>query len=381
MDLRTCVLLNKVEQKKTMATWGGSTQCALDEEGDEDGYLSEGIAQTDEEEEQYASSNDNFSVYPPNSVNHNSYNIKKTKNRWKNNCPLSADGNYYPLAKTRQQNISMQCQENLQWVLELSYVEEKEQWQEQINQLKKQLDFSVNICQTLMQDQQTLPCLLQTLLTGPYSVMPSNDAPPQVHLIMHQLNQCYTQLMWQQIMFREQQQPLAQNPSGKTEYMALPKSFESSSSIGAEKQRNQKQPEEEVENSRTLWMQKEIEPAGVIQSYAEEAKGILEGDDRSPARETDDEDKDKDETKTVKQTQTSEVYGTEGPKNVRSDVSDQKEDEESDGCPVSTNFSKVETQALTNYGSGEDENKDEEIEEFEESSVDVQTSFKLTLKL
>ncbi|XP_053515975.1 pericentriolar material 1 protein isoform X8 [Artibeus jamaicensis] len=330
--------------EKTMATWGGSTQCALDEEGDEDGYLSEGVVRTDEEEEeeQDSSSNDNFSVYPPNSMNHNSYNAKETKNRWKNNRPFSADGNYRPLAKTRQQNISMQRQENLRWVSELSYVEEKEQWQEQINQLKKQLDFSVNICQTLMQDQQALSCLLQTLLTGPYSVMPSNVASPQVHLIMHQLNQCYTQLTWQQNNVQrlkqmlnelmrqqnqhpeksgskergssashppspslfcpfsfptqpvnlfnlpgftnfssfapgmnfsplfpsnfgdfsqniststEQQQPLAQNSSGKTEYMAFPKPFESSSSIGAEKQRNQKQPEEEVENSRrTPWL-------------------------------------------------------------------------------------------------------------------------------
>lgn len=74
--------------------------------------------------------------------------------RWKNSRPFTADGNYRPLAKTRQQNISMQRQENLRWMSELSYVEEKEQWQEQINQLKKQLDFSVNICQTLMQDQQ-----------------------------------------------------------------------------------------------------------------------------------------------------------------------------------------------------------------------------------
>ncbi|KAF6084665.1 pericentriolar material 1 [Phyllostomus discolor] len=355
--------------EKTMATWGGSTQCALDEEGDEDGYLSEGVVRTDEEEEeeQDSSSSDNFSVYPPNSTNHNSYNAKETKNRWKNNRPFSADGNYRPLAKTRQQNISMQRQENLRWVSELSYVEEKEQWQEQINQLKKQLDFSVSICQTLMQDQQALSCLLQTLLTGPYSVMPSNVASPQVHLIMHQLNQCYTQLTWQQnnvqrlkqmlnelmrqqnqhpeksgskergnsashppspslfcpfsfptqpvnlfnlpgftnfssfapgVNFSplfpsnfgdfsqniststEQQQPLAQNSSGKTEYMAFPKPFESSSSIGAEKQRhapaanpgtraaqhfdqcpvrvtvkgNQKQPEEEVENSRTPWL-------------------------------------------------------------------------------------------------------------------------------
>ncbi|XP_024615665.1 pericentriolar material 1 protein isoform X20 [Neophocaena asiaeorientalis asiaeorientalis] len=329
--------------EKTMATWGGSTQCALDGEGDEDGYLSEAVVRTDEdeeEEEQDAGSHDSFSVCPPSSANHNSYNVKETKNRWKNNRPFSADGNYRPLARTRQQNISMQRQENLRWVSELSYVEEKEQWQEQINQLKKQLDFSVSICQTLMQDQQTLSCLLQTLLTGPYSVMPSNVASPQVHLIMHQLNQCYTQLTWQQNNVQrlkqmlnelmrqqnhpekpgskervssashppspslfcpfsfpaqpvnlfnlpgftnfssfapgmnfsplfpsnfgdfsqnistptEQQQPLAQNLSGKTEYMAFPKPFESSSSVGAEKQRNQKQPEEEVENSRTPWL-------------------------------------------------------------------------------------------------------------------------------
>lgn len=329
---------------KTMATWGGSTQCALDEEGDEDGYLSEGVVRTDEEEEeeeQDASSNDNFSLYSPNSMNHNSYSIKEPKNRWKNNRRFPEDGNCRPLAKTRQQNISMQRQENLRWVSELSYVEEKEQWQEQINQLKKQLDFSVSICQTLMQDQQALSCLLQTLLTGPYSVMPSNVASPQVHLIMHQLNQCYTQLTWQQnnvqrlkqmlneLMHQqnqhpekpgnkkrgssaphppspslfcpfsfptqpvnlfnlpgftnfssfapgmnfsplfssncgdfsqnistptEQQQPLAQNSSGKTEYMAFPKPFESNSSIGAEKQRNQKQATEEVENSRTPWL-------------------------------------------------------------------------------------------------------------------------------
>ncbi|XP_036315157.1 pericentriolar material 1 protein [Pipistrellus kuhlii] len=329
---------------KTMATWGGSTQCALDEEGDEDGYLSEGVVRTDEEEEeeeQDASSNENFSLYSPNSMNQNSYSVKETKNRWKNNRRFPEDGNCRPLAKTRQQNISMQRQENLRWVSELSYVEEKEQWQEQINQLKKQLDFSVSICQTLMQDQQALSCLLQTLLTGPYSVMPSNVASPQVHLIMHQLNQCYTQLTWQQNNVQrlkqmlnelmrqqnqhpekpgnkkrgsnappppspslfcpfsfptqpvnlfnlpgftnfssfapgmnfsplfssncgdfsqnittptEQQQPLAQSSSGKTEYMAFPKPFESNSSIGAEKQRNQKQPAEEVENSRTPWL-------------------------------------------------------------------------------------------------------------------------------
>ncbi|XP_043402081.1 pericentriolar material 1 protein isoform X19 [Chelonia mydas] len=329
--------------EKTVATWGGSTQCVLDEE-DGDGYLSDGLVQAEEEEEeQESSSNDNFSMYPHNN-DQSTYCVTENKDRWKNRRPLSADGNYRPLAKTRQQqNISMRRQENLKWMSELSYVEEKEQWQEQINQLKKQLEFSVRICQTLMQDQQTLSCLLQTLLTGPYSVMPSNVASPQVHLIMHQLNQCYTQLTWQQnnvqrlkqmlndLMYQQeqqqqekpqrkergssappppsptvfcpfsfppqpmnlfnipgftnfssfapgmnfnpmfpsgfgdfahnvtphnseqpQQQPL-DHTSGKTEYMAFPKPFESSSSVGAEKQRSQRQPEEEMEN-RAVWL-------------------------------------------------------------------------------------------------------------------------------
>ncbi|XP_064917143.1 pericentriolar material 1 protein isoform X32 [Columba livia] len=266
--------------------------------------------------------------------------------KWKNYRPLSADGNYRPLSKARQQqNISMRRQENLRWMSELSYVEEKERWQEQINQLKKQHEFSVSICQTLMQDQQTLSCLLQTLLTGPYSMMPNNVASSQVHLIMHQLNQCYTQLTWQQNNVQrlkqmlndlvrqqeeqryeekssrkdrgsgvppppspvfcpfsfppqplnlfnvpgftnfssfapdinynpvfpsgfgdfahnisphsseqQQQHPLDHNASGKTEYMAFPKPFESSSSNGAEKQRrSHRQPEEEMEK-RSAWL-------------------------------------------------------------------------------------------------------------------------------
>uniref|UniRef100_A0A8C3I390 Pericentriolar material 1 n=1 Tax=Chrysemys picta bellii TaxID=8478 RepID=A0A8C3I390_CHRPI len=347
--------------EKTVATWGGSTQCALDEEdGDGDGYLSDGLVQAEEEEEeeeQESSSNDNFSMYPHNN-DQSTYCVKENKDRWKNRRPLSADGNYRPLAKTRQQqNISMRRQENLKWMSELSYVEEKEQWQEQINQLKKQLEFSVRICQTLMQDQQTLSCLLQTLLTGPYSVMPSNVASPQVHLIMHQLNQCYSQLTWQQnnvqrlkqmlndLMYQQeqqqqqnpqrkergssappppsptvfcpfsfppqpmnlfnipgftnfssfapgmnfnpmfpsgfgdfahnvtphnseqpQQQPLDHNTSGKTEYMAFPKPFESSSSIGAEKQRSQRQPEEEMEN-RAVWLDDSQERRKEKQSF------------------------------------------------------------------------------------------------------------------
>ncbi|KAF1435384.1 Pericentriolar material 1 protein, partial [Spheniscus demersus] len=333
--------------EKTMATWGGSSQCALDEEdGDEDGYLSDGVGQAEEEEEDASSLNDSFSIYPNNNIPENAYFVKENKDRWKNCRPLSADGNYRPLSKARQQqNISMRRQENLRWMSELSYVEEKEQWQEQINQLKKQHEFSVSICQTLMQDQQTLSCLLQTLLTGPYSMMPNNLASSQVHLIMHQLNQCYTQLTWQQnnvqrlkqmlndLMRQQEQQqcqekpsrkesgssappppspvfcpfsfptqpvnlfnvpgftnfssfapginynpvfpsgfgdfahnisphsseqqqqhPLDHNASGKTEYMAFPKPFESSSSNGTEKQRrSDRQPEEEIEE-RSTWL-------------------------------------------------------------------------------------------------------------------------------
>ncbi|NWW10432.1 PCM1 protein, partial [Oreocharis arfaki] len=339
--------------EKTMATWGGSTQCALEEEnGDEDGYLSDGVGQAEEEEEDASSLNDSFSVCPNNNVPENAYFVKENKDRWKNCRPFSADGNYRPVSKARQQqNISMRRQENFRWMSELSYVEEKEQWQEQINQLKKQHEFSVSICQTLMQDQQTLSCLLQTLLTGPYNVMPNNIASSQIHLIMHQLNQCYTQLTWQQnnvqrlkqmlsdlmrqqeqqcqekpsrkergsnappppspvfcpfnfppqpvnlfsvpgftnfssfapgeYYYRcinynpvfpsgfgdfahnvsprsseqqEQQHPLDHNTSGKTEYMAFPKPFESSSSNGAEKQRrSHRQPEEELEK-RSTWL-------------------------------------------------------------------------------------------------------------------------------
>ncbi|XP_039555956.1 pericentriolar material 1 protein isoform X23 [Passer montanus] len=221
--------------EKTMATWGGSTQCALEEEnGDEDGYLSDGVGQAEEEEEDASSLNDSFSIYPNNNLPENAYFIKGNKDRWKNCRPLSADGNYRPVSKARQQqNINMRRQENFRWMSELSYVEEKERWQEQINQLKKQHEFSVSICQTLMQDQQTLSCLLQTLLTGPYSMMPNNVASSQIHLIMHQLNQCYTQLTWQQNnvqrlkqmlsdLMQQQEQQCQEKPSRKERGSSAP---------------------------------------------------------------------------------------------------------------------------------------------------------------
>uniref|UniRef100_H0Z9T1 Pericentriolar material 1 protein C-terminal domain-containing protein n=1 Tax=Taeniopygia guttata TaxID=59729 RepID=H0Z9T1_TAEGU len=268
--------------EKTMATWGGSTQCALEEEnGDEDGYLSDGVGQAEEEEEDASSLNDSFSVYP---------NKQHT-------------GKWIFLSKTRQQqNISMR----------FPNVEEKERWQEQINQLKKQHEFSVSICQTLMQDQ-TLSCLLQTLLTGPYNMMPNNLASSQNKSYYASIKPVYTQLNWQQnnvqrlkqmlsdlmqqqeqcqekpsrkergssappphppcfcpfnyppqpvnlFMFpcgfgdfqQGQQHPLDPNTSGKTEYMAFPKPFESSSSNGGEKTKVLN-PEEEMEK-RSTWL-------------------------------------------------------------------------------------------------------------------------------
>ncbi|XP_009573044.1 PREDICTED: pericentriolar material 1 protein [Fulmarus glacialis] len=282
----------------------------------------------------------------------------------------------------------MRRQENLRWMSELSYVEEKEQWQEQINQLKKQHEFSVSICQTLMQDQQTLSCLLQTLLTGPYSMMSNNVASSQVHLIMHQLNQCYTQLTWQQNNVQrlkqmlndlmrqqeeqqcqekpsrkesgssappppspvfcpfsfpqqpvnlfnvpgftnfssfapginynpvfpsdfgdfahnisphsseqQQQHPLDHNASGKTEYLAFPKPFESSSSNGTEKQRSHRQPEEEMEKKST-WLHDSQEmkkddqsqlKAGFAVSVQNIASGLKNQSDMSRRRESDEE--------------------------------------------------------------------------------------------
>ncbi|XP_058883052.1 pericentriolar material 1 protein isoform X1 [Acipenser ruthenus] len=191
--------------ERTMATWGGSTQCALHDdadalEHDEGGFLSEDAVQEEEEEEEEQGDtilNENFPVY---SRSQRPFTTRKARDsNWRRHHQFSVDGDIRTSAKSnQQQNVSMRRQENLRWASDLSFVEETEPWQEQINKLKKQLDFSTSMCQTLMQDQQTLSYMLQTLLTSPYSILPNNVGSPQVHLIMHQLNQCYTQLAWQQ---------------------------------------------------------------------------------------------------------------------------------------------------------------------------------------
>ncbi|XP_063776892.1 pericentriolar material 1 protein isoform X3 [Pseudophryne corroboree] len=372
-DSETQGLQHQSKTEKTMATWGGSTQCALDED---DGCISD-INQAEEEEEEEDEDEDNTfhenTAFRQGSMNRSAFSGKSSKQGWKSQCTYSVDGNYRPSPKARQQqNISMRRQENLRWVSELSQVEEKEHWQEQINQLKKQLEFSTNICQTLMRDQQSLSYLLQSMVTNPYSVMPSNVGTPQVHLIMHQLNQCYTQLTWQQSnvlrlkqmlndVMQQQQEHMQQNSqerkdrgsnvpppsspnvfnnfsflpppmnvfnmptfgsiphmvpglnfnpvfqagignfthnsapqpdiplqshdpntSGKTEYMAFPKPFESNSSNTADKQRNSPKTDDEGEHSRSVWLQNQNKDQGKKSSVIDAGHSGLGGSQKQP---------------------------------------------------------------------------------------------------
>ncbi|KAM7009040.1 pericentriolar material 1 protein isoform 12-T12 [Tautogolabrus adspersus] len=210
--------------ERTMATWG-STPCHLDdddddEDDDEDDYHSEMGAEEEEEQEECAesSSDDDIHIY---SSSRNQCSYSNRKNHGSNlKSPKAfsgeASGNSSFQNKTnakQQQQQQQQCrslsqsvnqhgatrrQENLRWASELSFAEGSSHWQEQVNQLQRQLDFSNSMCHTLLQDQQSLSYMLQTLLTGQHTVLPNNLSSPQVHLVMHQLNQCYTQLTWQQ---------------------------------------------------------------------------------------------------------------------------------------------------------------------------------------
>uniref|UniRef100_A0A3Q1FBG7 Pericentriolar material 1 n=1 Tax=Acanthochromis polyacanthus TaxID=80966 RepID=A0A3Q1FBG7_9TELE len=179
--------------ERTMATWG-SSPCRLEDEDedegdDEDEYRSEMGAEEEEEQEECTESSSDDDIHS-----------------YRNQCEASV--HLHNMTKTKQQSRCLnqsanqhggtRRQENLRWASELSFAEGSCQWQEQFSQLQRQLDFSTSMCQTLMQDQQTLSYMLQTLLTGQYSMLPNNLSSPQVHLVMHQLNQCYTQLAWQQ---------------------------------------------------------------------------------------------------------------------------------------------------------------------------------------
>ncbi|XP_072318629.1 pericentriolar material 1 protein isoform X2 [Eucyclogobius newberryi] len=194
--------------ERTMATWG-SSPCNLDEEA-----VYHGMGAEEEEDQDGSpddSSDDDFHIYS--NRNQHSY-----SNRNNQGCNLKPPSNFSNganghssnskdnteqqqgrnLNQSSGQQSSTRRQENLRWASDLSFAEGSSHWQEQVTQLQRQLDFSTSMCQTLLQDQQTLSYMLQTLMTGQYSVVPNNVSSPQVHLIMHQLNQCYTQLAWQQ---------------------------------------------------------------------------------------------------------------------------------------------------------------------------------------
>uniref|UniRef100_A0A8C9TN27 Pericentriolar material 1 n=1 Tax=Scleropages formosus TaxID=113540 RepID=A0A8C9TN27_SCLFO len=188
------LLLNRDE--RTMATWGDSTQSHQNEEDDNP---SEMEAREGEDEGGDYSSGEDFGLISLSSLS----GFKATN-------PFSVDGagrsssQPRPDSRTKMRSKrshdsgGMKRQENLRWASDLSFTEGRRHWQEQVAQLKKQLDFSTSMCQTLMQDQQTLSYMLQTLLSSPYSLLPSSVGSPQLHFVMHQLHQCYTQLAWQQ---------------------------------------------------------------------------------------------------------------------------------------------------------------------------------------
>ncbi|CAL9699916.1 unnamed protein product [Knipowitschia caucasica] len=210
-DVTTTTSLPISRDERTMATWG-SSPCNLDDD-EADQYQEMAVEEREENEcSTEDSSDEDFHVY-------SNRNQRSYSNRNNQGCNLKPPSNFSngdseqtfnSKANTEQQQgrnlnqssgqqqSSMRRQENLRWASDLSFAEGSCHWQEQVAQLQRQLDLSTSMCQTLLQDQQTLSYMLQTLLTGQYSVLPNNVSSPQVHLIMHQLNQCYTQLAWQQ---------------------------------------------------------------------------------------------------------------------------------------------------------------------------------------
>uniref|UniRef100_A0A672ZKR6 Pericentriolar material 1 n=1 Tax=Sphaeramia orbicularis TaxID=375764 RepID=A0A672ZKR6_9TELE len=218
-DQETIATLSVSRDERTMATWG-STPCHLDVDDDDevDDYQSGMDAEEEEEQEECAesSTDDDIHIYSSSEGNgHLSFNSKvNTKQQQQQSRSLNQPVN---------QHSGTRRQENLRWASDLSFAEGSCHWQEQVSQLQKQLDFSTSMCQTLLQDQQTLSYMLQTLLTGQCSILPNNVSSPQVQLMMHQLNQCYTQLAWQQNnvqrlkqvlneLLRQQQQQQQQQP-------------------------------------------------------------------------------------------------------------------------------------------------------------------------
>ncbi|XP_063074763.1 pericentriolar material 1 protein isoform X2 [Engraulis encrasicolus] len=215
--------------ERTMATWGGSPPCRF--EDDSFSSETEGEEEGDSGGEDSSYTDDMLHVYPKKQP----FSGKKSRNSGLKS-PECYPGDSSQSKQQQQQQHQLQQQqqqgasgsrgrrqENLRWAADLSLSEGMCYWQEQVSQLQRQLDLSTSMCQTLLQDQQTLSCMLQTVMTGPHGLMPGSMASPQVPLIMHQLNQCYTQLAWQQSniqrlkqslneLLRKQQQEQKQQP-------------------------------------------------------------------------------------------------------------------------------------------------------------------------
>ncbi|CAM9606733.1 unnamed protein product [Lampetra planeri] len=216
-DTQASYRLSRTE--RTMATWGGSTQYTIDDddEDDEDDDDDDDDAAAEEElqnskfckvdgdeedDEEVAPDEKPLDVFAADSglsPLHELSQHSECRQRWERSLRnISLDG-ISPSSQTRrQENMSHQRQENSQWASELSFNEEKQQWQGQMDMLRSQLEFSTSMCQTLLQDQQTLSYLLQSALTGQYSTLPQTVGNPQVHFIMQQLTTCYSQLAVQQ---------------------------------------------------------------------------------------------------------------------------------------------------------------------------------------
>ncbi|XP_058241070.1 pericentriolar material 1 protein isoform X3 [Hemibagrus wyckioides] len=187
------------QDDRTMATWGGSTQCPLgddDDDDDDEDYPSELAAQEDEDEDEEEGTESSSTDEP------HSYANRKPSSGGKNRDSVKGSSPRCTRSRPRPNPRGAKRQENLRWAADLSASESATQththWQEQTTQMQRQLDFSTAMCQMLLQDQQTLSCMLQSVLTTPYNTLPNNLGSPQVPLIMHQLNHCYTQLAWQQ---------------------------------------------------------------------------------------------------------------------------------------------------------------------------------------
>ncbi|XP_016384911.1 pericentriolar material 1 protein-like isoform X2 [Sinocyclocheilus rhinocerous] len=188
--------------ERTVATWGGSTQCPFGDDDDDD-YSSEVGAEEDvdieHDEGEESSSTDELHACTQKQRNYSRNNRDGEINVSPSPCGSRGRPRQQP-QNERGSSSRAKRQENLRWAADLSLSEgaAPAHWQEQITHLQKQLNFSTTMCQTLLQDQQTLSYMLQALLAGPYGVVPNNVTSPQIPLIMHQLNQCYTQLAWQQ---------------------------------------------------------------------------------------------------------------------------------------------------------------------------------------